>query len=349
MIPQEKSAAVTRGLREAFGVTGFEDIRRLTRGNTSSLVFRIVVRGSPYLLKIIMRTDDPTRHFTCMQAAAEAGLAPHVWYTSIEDRIVITDFVEAAPFPVTDALVRIPAALRTLHALPPFPEVPNHINTSCMFLINQGTAVDKFIQRFQAANILPEGESEELLARYAQLAAAYPRHDPQMVSSHNDLFKPDNILFDGHRVWLVDWEAAFLNDRYADLAVVANSVVGTEAEDQVYLQEYFGQPPDQYQLARFFLMQQVVHVFYAMAFLLLGSGWRPFIGTIDSGEPKNLSESAPEFRDFHRRIWAGEVNLVDNQMKTVYGRVHWEQLLQNMRPARFNEAVRIVSDRHACP
>ncbi len=339
MIPQEKSAAVTRGLREAFGLTAFEDIRRLTRGHTSSLVFRIVVRGSPFLLKIIMRTDDPTRHFTCMKAAAEAGLAPHVWYTSIEDRIAITDFVEAAPFPVTDALVRIPAALRTLHALPPFPGVLNHLNTSCMFLINKGTAVDGFIQRFQAANILPEGESEELLARYAQLAAVYPRHDPDMVSSHNDLFKPDNILFDGHRVWLVDWEAAFLNDRYADLAVVANLVVTNDAEERVYLQEYFGQPPDQYQLARFFLMQQVAHIFYAMVFLLLGS----------SGRQLNLSENPPDFRDFHRRIWAGEVNLADNQMKTVYGWVHREQLLQNMRQARFYEAVRIVSDRYACP
>ena len=339
MIPQEKSAAVTRGLREAFGLTAFEDIRRLTRGHTSSLVFRIVVRGSPFLLKIIMRTDDPTRHFTCMKAAAEAGLAPHVWYTSIEDRIAITDFVEAAPFPVTDALVRIPAALRTLHALPPFPGVLNHLNTSCMFLINKGTAVDGFIQRFQAANILPQGESEELLARYAQLAAVYPRHDQDMVSSHNDLFKPDNILFDGHRVWLVDWKAAFLNNRYADLAVVANLVVTNDAEERVYLQEYFGQPPDQYQLARFFLMQQVAHIFYAMVFLLLGS----------SGRQLNLSENAPDFRDFHRRIWAGEVNLADNQMKTVYGWVHREQLLQNMRQARFYEAVRIVSDRYACP
>ena len=54
MIPQEKSAEVTRGLREAFGVTAFEDIHRLTRGHTSSLVFRIVVRGFPFLLKFIV-------------------------------------------------------------------------------------------------------------------------------------------------------------------------------------------------------------------------------------------------------------------------------------------------------
>ena len=49
MIPQEKSEAVRRGLREAFGVSEFEDISRITRGLTASLVFRIVVRGSPYL------------------------------------------------------------------------------------------------------------------------------------------------------------------------------------------------------------------------------------------------------------------------------------------------------------
>ena len=100
-----------------------------------------------------------------------------------------------------------------------------------MFLINKGAAVDGFIQRFQVANILPKGESEELFARYAQVAAVYPHHDPDMVSSHNDLFKPDNVLFDGHRVWLVDWEAAFLNDRYADLAIAANFHFTDEADE----------------------------------------------------------------------------------------------------------------------
>jgi hypothetical protein len=32
-------------------------------------------------------------------------------------------------------------------------------------------------------------------------------------------------------------------------------------------------------------------------------------------------------------------------MKLVYGRVHWKRLLRNVRQARFNEALKIVSDR----
>jgi hypothetical protein len=74
-----------------------------------------------------------------------------------------------------------------------------------------------------------------------------------------------------------------------------------------------------------------------MAYLLFGC----------AGEWLNLSEKAPDYGDFMRRIWAGEVNLADKDMKIAYGRVHWERLLENARQARFNEAVRIVSERHS--
>jgi hypothetical protein len=343
MIPQEMTEPVARGLREAFGVTEFEDISRITRGRTPSLVFRIIVRGSPYLLKIITRTEDPTRHYTSMMAAAESGVAPRVWYTDIENRICITDFVEAEPLPVSEALARLPALLRTLHALPPFGRAP--FNTTCTFLLDKGhtlttgPALEGFLQKFQAANLLPQADSEEFFARYAELAAVYPYDDSEMVSSHNDLFKPDNILFDGQRVWLVDWEAAFLNDRYVDLAAVANQVVANDEDELVCLQEYFGVAPDRYQLARFHLMQQIGHLFYTMAFLFQGS----------SGKPIDWNGTVPEFTDYHRRIWAGEVDLADKDVKTVYGRVHWERLLQNVRQARYEEALRIVSDGHAAP
>jgi thiamine kinase-like enzyme len=338
MIPPEKSEAVARGLCEAFGVTEFEDISVLSKGRTSSLVFRIVVRGSPFLLKIIVHPygmETVTRLSVCMKAGAEAGLAPHVWYSGIEDRIFITDFVKEDPFPVADALVRLPIALRTLHALPPFPEVPNHLNTSCMFLMHKGPTLDGFIHSFQAANILPKDQCEELFERYSQVAAVYRHDDRDMVSSHNDLFKPDNILFDGQRLWLVDWETAFLNDRYADLAVVAHLIAANDEEERAYLRHYFGHEPDDYQLARFFLMQQVAHIFYAMGFLLTGS----------SGQPVNQSENVAESRDYHQRLWTGEVNLVDQQSKVLYGRVHLEQLFRNTRQARFNEALKVVSDR----
>ena len=327
MIPQEKSAAVHRGLHEAFGAKALEDIRKMTKGLSSDLIFRIIVRGSPYLLRIMTRIDermDPGRIFACMSAAAEAGLAPRVRYSNAEDGISITDFVEAVPFPATQALVQLPGTLQRLHALPPFPKAFNYV-----------TAHNGFIWRFRKAGLLPKGEIEEIFTRYEQVCAAYPRLDSDMVSCHSDL-KPENILFDGQRVWLVDWQAAFVNDRYFDLAVAANFVVTNNADEWTYLEQYFGRPPDEYQRARFFLMRQVVHMFAAAVFLLLGS----------AGKPISQTENLVSFKDFHRRIWGGEVNLADNDLKILYGMVHWEQLLQNMRRTRFDEALGIVSERN---
>jgi hypothetical protein len=333
MIPPEKIAAVTLGLNETFGVTEFEDILDLTERPGSNRAFRIIVLGSAYLLRINTRAGDMARHFTCMQAAADAGLAPRVRYANTEDRISITDYVESIPLSARDALVRIPAALRTLHGLPPFPSAS--FNTTCTFLLDKGPALDGFLQTFRASSILHENETAELLARYRQLAAVYSRLDSDLAPSHNDLFKPDNMLVDGNRLWLVDWEAAFQNDRYADLAVVANMIVTNESEERIYLQEYFGEPPDEYRRARFYLVRQLAHMFYAIAFLTLGS----------SGKPLDRSDPVPGYSDFQRRFWAREVGLADNQAKTAFGRVHWEQLSQNIRQPRFEEALRIVSDR----
>jgi hypothetical protein len=114
-------------------------------------------------------------------------------------------------------------------------------------------------------------------------------------------------------------------------------LVGNEAEEQIYLQKYFGAPPTSYQAARFYLMKQLAHMFYAMAFLGLGSAGKP----VDSSKP------VPAYSDFQRRFWAREADLADNHSKTVYGRVHWEQLRHNVRQPRLDEALRIVANQHA--
>src|SRR5262249_49966878 len=151
-----KQDAVKRALREAFGASEWEDIR-IIKDLALSAVYRIVVSGRPFLLKISMRTNDPARHYGSMRAAAEAGLAPRVRYTSAKDRVWIEDFVTPPHLPASEALVRAPAMLRSLHALPPFPTVPPQINTSCMFLM--GDAAAGFLEQFRAAKILPADQT----------------------------------------------------------------------------------------------------------------------------------------------------------------------------------------------
>ena len=332
MIPEEKRAAVARCLNEAFGVSEFESIEDLTERPGSNRAFRIVVEGTSYLLRINTRPGDMARHFACMRAAAEAGLAPRVLYSSAEDRASITDFVVAVPFVKSDALRHVPVALRILHSLAAFPTAP--FNTTCTFLLNQGPMLDGFLEKFRVAKVMPEPDLEELLAQFERIATICRGLEPDLTPSHNDLFKPDNMLFDRSRLWLVDWEASFQNDRYADLAVVANMLVADQAEERDFLTAYFGAPPTAYQSARLHLMQQLAHVFYALAFLNLGATKKPI----------DWSEGAPEYSEFQQRFWAREVGLADDHSKAVFGRAHLEELRRIGSERRFEESVRAVGD-----
>jgi hypothetical protein len=82
-------------------------------------------------------------------------------------------------------------------------------------------------------------------------------------------------------------------------------------------------------------MRQVVHMLSSTVFLLLGA----------AGKPLPSTDEVPAFGDFHQRIWTGELDLAADDRKIAYGLVHWEQLLQNTRHSRFDEALQIVSER----
>ncbi len=327
MIPENKKNAVANALQTTFGVNEFEEIHEMTAGLSSALVCRIVVLGKPYLLKIITRTDaiaDPTYQFTCMKAAAEAGIAPHVWYLNIEDRISITDFIKATPLSVNDATLKFPALLKQLHALPPFPHKINYLDV-----------MNGLVQKFHASNIMPADMSSHLLRHYTTIKNIYPRTSDDLVSCHNDL-KPDNMLFDGERVWIADWESAFLNDRYLDLAVMGNFVIANSNDEKNYLKKYFGKDLSEYHHARFFLMQQLLHFFY-FSFLL------PMVAGAAGDTPIDFNIPKPGFRAFHDLLWTGKMNITTADAKLQYALVHMEQLLHNLQLKRFDDSLKIVS------
>ena len=191
MIPENKRAPVEKALLSAFNVHEFDSIQQLTKGLSSALIFKITVENTPYLLRVITRTDvmaDPAYYFDCMRSGAEAGLGPKVYYINAEDRISITGFIEGQPFAKNEAREKLPQLLRKLHDLPKF-----------RFRINYFDAMEGFIKKFRAANIVEDRLTKDVFDLYENLISIYPRNDRETwVSCHNDL-KPENILFDGHR------------------------------------------------------------------------------------------------------------------------------------------------------
>jgi len=325
MIPQDKQAAIRKALQTTFDVDEFEDIQPLTKGLSGAAVFKITVHGMPYVLRVITRTgtrDDPAYYFDCIQTAACAGLAPRIHYLNIEEKILITDFIEDRYFPVAEARIKMADMLRNLHALPKFAYQLNYLDAS-----------DAFLKKFQASKIIPESLTKNLFELYSRICNVYPRNDADnLVSCHNDV-KRDNIIFDGVHPWLVDWEAARLNDRYVDLAAIANFVVKNDEDETEFLKRYFGGTFDEYKQARFFLMSQVIHMFCFTICSVSGSG----------GKPLNINMTTPGFNEFHDGLWNCEVNLANNEEILQYGLVHLKEFRDNMQTKRFEESVRIVA------
>lgn len=329
MIPDNKRAAVKKALQTVFGVDTFENIEQLHKGLSSALVFKIMVQGKSYLLRVITRTDpvaEPSFYYECMKIAAENGVAPRIHYMSVEDRVSITDFIIEQPFPIVAAKEMMPQLLRKLHSLPKF-----------AYRLNYFDSMEKFIPRFEAANILPANEAQELFDIYHRITAIYPVNEQEdWVSCHNDS-KPENIVFDGKRPWFVDWEAAFLNDRYLDLAIQGNFLTENEEDEKSFLETYFGKTVDDYEFARFFLMQQILHLYYFVFLMAFDNGAKPVDIT---AIPKR------GFRKFHDGMWNGSISLAFTDSKREYAMLHLEQFQLKTQTKRFENSLRIVQKHH---
>jgi aminoglycoside phosphotransferase (APT) family kinase protein len=269
-IPQERREAVLRAVEAAFPGAAIEKVEAITGGASGALIFKVVVRGADYLLRLEIGRDafrDPERQYACLRIAAEAGVAPKLFYADARDGVAITDFVRAAPGDADKArgvrAVAIVDQLLRLHAAPLFPRLVDYM---------QG--METLIGQVRETAILPPKGLFSMLSAFGALKAAYPAGAPDLVSSHNDL-NPNNILFDGERPWFVDWESAFAADRYVDLATVANCFAKSEAEREAVLRAYFGAALDDYRRARFFLMRQINRLFYATVMLNAAAAERP--------------------------------------------------------------------------
>jgi len=331
-IPDEKLAAVRKALSAAFGSCPVDDIQLTGGGLSTALVYRLRIDNKGYLLRIITdvsELNDPHRQYICMNAAAAAGIAPRVYYTNEEDAVAITDFITAIPlrngFSSPDILIKeLANTVKTMHALPLFPKLVNFMD-----------GVDLFIRQFRELNMLPGHVTDECFDLYAEVQKHYPRYDTDLVSSHNDL-NPNNILFDGKKIWVIDWEAAFQNDRYTDLAIIAKSYTQGQQQEDLLLATYFGEEPGEYRRARFYLMQQACHMYYAMAMLKLAAAAKP------AGYLHDANMLLPDIRAFHIMIGSRQISLETYEAKLQYGKILLNTMLANMQSERFKQAVSVV-------
>jgi thiamine kinase-like enzyme len=196
---------------------------------------RYVVRtGGDILVHGVVRTNE----LAATRAAHAAGIGPSVVYA--EPGVMVISFIEGRTFTPDD--VRNPANLPrlvdlirrchrdiALHLRGPAPMFwPFHVVRDYAHTLREGGS--------RHTGLLPD-----LLARADDLEKSVGQID--VVFGHNDLLAA-NILDDGQKLWLLDWEYAGFNSPLFDLGGLAsNSEMPADLADTL-VSTYFGRPVD---------------------------------------------------------------------------------------------------------
>ncbi|WP_378944728.1 phosphotransferase [Mesorhizobium sp. ANAO-SY3R2] len=193
---------------------------------------RHVVRfGKDYPFHHVFRD----REVMVARAAYEAGFAPKLHYA--EPGVMVTEFLGAKTYDADDVranATRIARLIRRFHD-----EMPRHVS-GAGFMFWAFHVIRDYARTLQAGNSRMTAELPRYLATADRLERA--QAPLPIIFSHNDLL-PANLLDDGKRLWLIDFEYAGFSTPMFDLAGAASNAGMTAEESEELLRVYFGGEP----------------------------------------------------------------------------------------------------------
>lgn len=215
-------------------------VERVKAGLSGAGVYEVQSEGERFILKVARPDEDEQdwlHRVQVLRQVGAAGLAPAVVHVDRARRAVLSEFVQDRSFmrfyveQTGEALTLLGEALRRLHALPvdsayPRSREPRRVLHSLWSGALQGFAVPDWVR-----------QTVEAVGRED------PPHELTAVLSHNDV-NPTNLVYDGRRVLILDWDTAGANDRYYDPASFAVFTQMDDAECLQLLSAYEGTTMD---------------------------------------------------------------------------------------------------------
>ncbi len=296
----------------------------ISDGLSGAGVYRVDTARGAFVLKVAPDTVALARWrrpLAIWQRAAAAGLTPALVHVDEARRAVVTPYVVDRSFAVLyrdplsheRCLAEIGQTLRRVHTLPLPSEgesadaaaSPWTLTAAWGALTTAGIAVPDFVYR--AAEVL--------------LEEVPPDSGRALVLSHNDVH-PKNLVHDGARFYLMDWDAAGLNDPFYDLATIAVFLGMNGSTCRKLLNAYDAAPdaPPEKKTPlpeRFLYDRRLIAVLCGVGFLQFGfhSGYTAGAGAA-GGESL---ESIPSLREFYTRMRAGTLSLATGEGRWAFG------------------------------
>lgn len=231
-------------IARAAALACFSDPRDITPLDGGITNVNLIVRDGDRRFVVRLGDDIPEHgilrwnELALSRAAEAAGVSPAVVYH--EPGALVLDYVEARTYEEADVrdptnLARIVELVARVHR-----DLGRHLTGPVLafwpFQVNRTYAA-----RLQADGSAHTALLPDLMATQADLEQAVGPVD--LVIGHNDLLAA-NLLDDGDRLWLIDWEYGGFNSPLFDLAGLASNNGLNEAQERAMLEQYFEAPSD---------------------------------------------------------------------------------------------------------
>lgn len=229
-------------------------------------MLKVRVGDRNYLLRV-EGAPSPLRNphqYESMRIAAEAGIAPGIHHLDEAARVVVMDFIE--PRPLRDypgghgGLARaLGELLKRLQATPTFP-----------FYVDYPDIVARLFAHIRRTGLFADGLLDNHVEHLDRIRQNYSSGLARLVSSHNDAHS-GNLLFDGQRLWLIDWESACRNDSMVDLAILIDSFGFSPDLEAIFATSWLGRAPDDAFYGRLTTVRALTRLYFAGVFLSISA------------------------------------------------------------------------------
>ncbi|HWT77060.1 MAG TPA: choline/ethanolamine kinase family protein [Mobilitalea sp.] len=208
-------------------------------GGFSNETYIVTVQGVKYVVKINFAQNEYlnlTRksELEAQSRAAAMGIAPKVLSDVEQSAYSISEFIdghlmEHDEIMLEDSLVKLAGTMKKIHS------ISGIQRTNSAFDLIDGYV--KGIDQFQVQ--VPEGYRDILIETEKIRNRRSLDRDNNNKYCHNDILG-NNLLSDGSRIIVIDWELSGLGDPYMDLASISYSNKFSEEDDKFLLESYFG-------------------------------------------------------------------------------------------------------------
>lgn len=256
VVTKERIESVKNAISIAFNTSVPEELSLLAGGYSSSQTYKMIIQNEEFVLRVMgldQTLPDREQQVHCLHVAAEAGIAPNCYYADPVAGIVIMKYIKPQP-KSNEArwLSNVAITLHHLHTLPTFPPMHQTLFGYMESLMNE-------LQVYSLSTLL-----NNYLNKVREIQSILQPH-LILISCHNDL-NANNILFDGEKIYFIDWEAAGASDPFFDIATICNYIFEIGNEEK-FLDQYVGEKLTDFQSAKLHLMKQVAFCFPAIHFL----------------------------------------------------------------------------------